>query len=114
MHGVYRLTNSTGGGTYATGRFGQAVVLDNTPIEVGTRNSSWSTDEGAHGTWKFTEMKYRMTLEAWVYPTNDTADERKVMAKHTYWDGGYALVLKKIDGSLRAGLLTNVNGGGIV
>ena len=56
-------------------------------------------------------MKYNMTLEAWVNPTDDT-NERKIMAKHTYGEGGYALVLKQLDGSLRVGLLTNIDGGG--
>ncbi len=113
-------------GTYETGKFGQAIGADNQPIEVGTEDCDWSTAENkyndtsetsgpghfhvGHGTWKFTEMKYNMTLEAWVYPTDDT-NERKIMAKHTYGGGGYALVLEQIDGILRAELMTNVNGG---
>ena len=98
-------------GSYVPGRFGNAIEINDQPIEVGTENCLWSTDAGYHGTWKFTEMKYNMTLEAWVYPTVDDG-ERKILAKHTYWSGGYALVLKQINGRLRAGLLTNINGGG--
>ncbi|MFH1278257.1 MAG: LamG-like jellyroll fold domain-containing protein [Candidatus Eisenbacteria bacterium] len=109
MHGVGRVA----AGSYATGRFDGCIEVSDHPVEVGTRNSYWSTDEGHHGTWKYTEMKHHMTLEAWVYPTVDTG-ERKILAKHTYTDGGYALVLKELGGALRAGLLTNVNGGGEV
>jgi predicted CXXCH cytochrome family protein len=108
LHGTWRVSP----GSFVTGRIGSAIELNDEPLEVGTRNEYWSTDEGQHGTWKYTEMKYNMTLEAWVYPTDDVQDERIVMAKHTYWDGGYALTLVKVDGSYRAGLLTNVNGGG--
>lgn len=107
MHGTWRVA----AGSYAAGRFGYGIEVSDHPVEIGTRNSYWSTDEGHHGTWKYTEMKHNMTLEAWVYPTVDTG-ERKILAKHTYTEGGYALVLKELDGSLRAGLLTNVNGGG--
>jgi len=98
-------------GSFVTGRFGKAIEVNDQPIEVGTENCKWSTDAGYHNTWVYTDMKYNMTLESWVYPTDDTG-ERKIMAKHTYWSGGYALALKKINGSLRAGLLTNINGGG--
>ncbi len=98
---------------YAAGKSGKAVVLNgNSPIEVGSRNSYWSTDEGKHGTWKYSEMKYNMTLETWVYPTSDTNDENFLFAKHTYNDGGYAFQLRKVDGTLRAALVTNVTGGG--
>lgn len=107
MHGVWRVA----AGSYAGGRFGNAIEISDHPVEVGTRNEFWSTDEGRHGTWKYTEMKHHTTLEAWVYPTVDTG-ERRILAKHTYWDGGYALVLKELDGALRAGLLVNVTGGG--
>jgi hypothetical protein len=100
-------------GTYATGHSGKAIVFNgDQPVEIGTRNAYWSTDEGYHGTWKYTEMKYNMTLEAWVYPTSDTQDENHIFSKHTYLDGGYAFMLKKMDGTLRAALLTNVTGGG--
>jgi predicted CXXCH cytochrome family protein len=98
-------------GTLVAGRFGNAYEFDDSPIEVGTENCQWSTSAAYHGTWKYTEMKYNMTLEAWVYPTVDDG-ERKILAKHTYWSGGYALVLNKINGRLRAGLLTSINGGG--
>ncbi|NIM51443.1 MAG: hypothetical protein GTO22_19715, partial [Gemmatimonadales bacterium] len=99
-------------GSYVPGRFGNAIEVDDQPVEVGTRNCYWSTDAGRHGTWKHTEMKYNMTLEAWVYPTDSSGTERRIMAKHTYWDGGYALVLRRVGSSWRAGLLTNVTGGG--
>ena len=108
MDGVWRVT----AGSFVSGISGNAIEIDDDPVEVGTENEYWSTDEGKHGTWKHTEMKYNMTLEAWVYPTNDSVDERKIMAKQNYSDGGYALTLKKVDGTYRAGLLVNVNGGG--
>jgi hypothetical protein len=98
-------------GSFVTGRFGSAIEINDQPIEVGTENCQWSTSAAYHGTWKYTDMKYNMTLESWVYPTLDDG-ERKIMAKHTYWSGGYAFVLNKIEGRLRAGLLTNINGGG--
>ncbi len=107
MHGVWRVTS----GTYVAGYFGNGIEVDDDPIEVGTRDASWSTDDGAHGTWKFTSMKYNTTLEMWVKPTDDSVDERLLMAKHTYWSGGYALTLKKVDGTLRAGFKTNMTGG---
>ena len=124
-HEWCRPTGYPSSGSLADGKIGQAYEFNNSPIEVGTEDCDWSTaenkynDDGevsgpghfhvGHGTWKFTEMKYNMTLEAWVYPTNDT-NERKIMAKHTYGSGGYALVLELIDGILRAELMTNVNG----
>lgn len=109
MHGRW----FDGTGSYAAGRFGNAIVFNgNNPVELGTRDSYWSTDEGKHGTWKYTEMKDHMTLEAWVNPSSDANDENIIFAKHTYNDGGYAFMLKKVNGTLRAGLLVNVNGGG--
>ena len=108
LDGIWRVTS----GSYAAGHSGNAIVVDDDPIEVGTENEYWSTDAGRHGTWIYTEMKYAMTLEAWVYPTDDTANERLVLAKHTYSTGGYALTLKKVDGTLRAGLKTSMTGGG--
>jgi hypothetical protein len=115
MHGVWRVTT----GSFAAGRFGQAIVVNDNPVEIGTRDATWSTCEGGPcgtsgqggGTWKYTDMKYNMTLEAWIYPTDDSGDERRIMAKHTYWTGGYTLELKKIEGTWRAALLTNMNGG---
>jgi len=98
-------------GSYVAGKSGQAIEINDQPIEVGTENCQWSTNEGYHDTWKYTEMKYNMTLEAWVYPTDDTGSERRIMAKHTYWTGGYTLELAKIDGTWRAALLTSINGG---
>ncbi|MBI5342301.1 MAG: hypothetical protein HZB63_03130 [Deltaproteobacteria bacterium] len=110
MHGVWRLTNSPSGGTYAAGRVGQAAVFADTPVELGTQNSYWSTDAGYHNTWTATEMKFNMTLEAWVYPTDANGNERRILAKSWYYDGGYALMLRKVNGAWRAGLLTNNTG----
>ncbi|MEW6601281.1 MAG: cytochrome c3 family protein [Nitrospirota bacterium] len=91
-------------GSFATGKSGQSVMLDGgRNIQVGTENDRWSTDEGYHGTWKYTEMKFNTTLEAWVYPTDDAADEYIIFSKHTgYSDGGYQFALRKINNSLRA------------
>jgi predicted CXXCH cytochrome family protein len=108
MSGVWR----NGSGSFVSGVSGQAIEVNDNPIEIGTRNEFWSTDEGRHGTWRYTEMKYNMTLEAWVYPTSDVGGQKRILAKHTYWDGGYNFTLKKIDGTLRAALETNVTGGG--
>ncbi len=133
--------DADGAGSFTAGdegRYGTAIAVDDQPLEVGTEDCEWSTwptyftdmdDYGTpnhihygHGTWKYSEMKYNMTAEAWVYPTVDDG-ERKIIAKHTYWSGGYALVLEKIDafgddtppgwseGMLRAEFMTNVNGG---
>ena len=100
-------------GSFAAGKSGKAVVLNgDQPIEVGTTNAYWSTDEGKHGTWKYSELKYNGSLEAWVYPTQKGASEYLIAAKHTYNDGGYAFLLRSV-GSLRAALLVNVNGGGV-
>jgi len=102
-----------GAGTMVAGKAGKAAEFNgDNPVEVGTRNGFWSTDEGYHGTWKYTEMKYNMTLEAWVNPASDVADESIIFAKHTYLDGGYAFLLSKVGGTLRAALLTNMTGGG--
>jgi hypothetical protein len=119
-------SDPNGTGSFVSGRFGNAIQIDNQPVEVGTEDCDWSTAENSysdtrednglghthpgHGTWKYTEMKYALTLEAWVQPT-DANNERKIMAKHTYGTGGYALVLNQFDGTLRVGLLANVNGG---
>ncbi|MEW6418619.1 MAG: LamG-like jellyroll fold domain-containing protein [Nitrospirota bacterium] len=92
-------------GSFTTGKVGQAAVFgEDIGIQVGTENSSWSTDEGAHGTWKYTEMKYNTTLEAWVYPTDNAKSEYTIFNKHVGVsnNGGYAFTLKKIGGSLRA------------
>ncbi|MEW6219055.1 MAG: LamG-like jellyroll fold domain-containing protein [Thermodesulfobacteriota bacterium] len=107
LDGIWRVTS----GAFTTGKVGRAIEVSDDPVEIGTENAYWSTDAGYHGTWVYTEMKNNMTLEAWVYPTSDT-NERKILAKHTYWDGGYALVLKQLDGSLKVGLLTSIDGGG--
>ena len=99
-------------GAFVPGRSGSAIELDGDQcVELGSENEYWSTDEGRHGTWKYTEMKYAMTLAAWVYPTDDALAEYVLGAKHTYTDGGYAFLLRG-GGALRAALLVNVNGGG--
>jgi hypothetical protein len=92
-------------GSFVSGRFGSAIEINDQPIEVGTENCQWSTSAAYHGTWKYTDMKYNMTLEAWVYPTADDG-ERKIMTKHTLTNGGYALTLKQFNGLLRVGLIT--------
>ncbi|OGW12475.1 MAG: hypothetical protein A3G93_15375 [Nitrospinae bacterium RIFCSPLOWO2_12_FULL_45_22] len=91
-------------GSYTSGKSGQAVVLNGGKnVQVGTRNSYWSTDDGKHGTWKYTEMKYNTTLEAWVYPTDNAGSEYSIFTKHVgYNDGGYAFTLQKINNTLRA------------
>lgn len=101
-------------GSFIAGKSGQAISLNGDQlVQVGTTNANWSTDEGYHGTWKYTEMKYHTTLEAWVNPT-DTASstaEYTIFSKHTsYNDGGYALTLKKLDGTWRVVLNANVSG----
>jgi predicted CXXCH cytochrome family protein len=101
-----------GTGSFVSGKFGQAIQVNgNQPVELGTENDRWSTDAGYHGTWVYSEMKYNMTLEAWVYPTAGSNDENHIFSKHTYTDGGYVLLLKNVGGTLRAALMTNVNGG---
>ncbi len=100
-------------GSFTSGRFGKSILLDgDQPVEMGTRNEHWSTHEGYHGTWKFSEMKYNTTMEAWVYPTDANQSENLIFAKHTYTNGGYAMLLRKVGADLRAALMVNVNGGG--
>ncbi len=108
MHGRWFDTQ----GSYATGKSGKAVVLNgDQPIELGTRNSYWSTDEGKHGTWKYTEMKYNTTLEAWVNPSDGSNSEQIIFTKHVHYnDGGYRLSLKKMNGGLALVFYINVNG----
>jgi hypothetical protein len=102
-------------GSFAAGKVGQAAVLgEDIGVQVGTTNSYWSTDEGNHGTWKYSEMKYNTTLEAWVYPTDNAKNEYTIFRKHTgYNDGGYGFSLKKVNGTLRAvfNMLADKNGG---
>lgn len=90
-------------GSFAAGKVGQAAVFDGGKnVQVGTTNGYWSTDEGNHGTWKYTEMKYNTTLEAWVYPTDSSKSEYSIFTKHTgYTSGGYSFALRKIDNILR-------------
>ncbi|MCU7920981.1 MAG: hypothetical protein KZQ95_21875 [Candidatus Thiodiazotropha sp. (ex Epidulcina cf. delphinae)] len=108
MHGRWFDT----AGTFAAGRSGSAVTLNgDQPIELGTRNAYWSTDEGQHGTWKYTEMKYNTTLEAWVNPTDDAQNEYIIFTKHVYYNsGGYRLSLKKLNNGLAVVFHINVNG----
>lgn len=114
MHGRwmkdYDASWTTGTRSYQPGRIGTAIEVSNQSVEIGTQNGYWSTDAGYHNTWTASEMKYNMTLEAWVYPTDANGNERRILAKHTYWTGGYALTLKKINGAWRAGLLESATG----
>jgi len=124
MDGVWRLTNSPNGGTYAAGKTGNAAVFNDSPVEMGTTDATWSTcaggDCGTGGsnsggnTWKYSEMKYNSSIEAWVNPTSNPSDNksRYVAAKHTYWDGGYALQLIVKNGEYRVGYTTNMDHGG--
>ncbi|MBI4826969.1 MAG: hypothetical protein HY807_11230 [Nitrospirae bacterium] len=93
-------------GSYVSGRSGQAVELGGgKSIQAGTENANWSTDDGYHGTWKYTEMKFNTTLEAWVYPADNAANEYIIYSKHTgYNDGGYQFALRKFNNTLRAAL----------
>lgn len=100
MHGKW-YNNSAG--SFTTGKNGQAAVFDGTKnVQVGTRNDYWSTDAGNHGTWVYTEMKYNTTQEAWVYLTDSSKSEYSIFTKHTgYSNGGYAFVLRNINGIFR-------------
>ncbi|MBI5407984.1 MAG: hypothetical protein HZA14_01300 [Nitrospirae bacterium] len=91
-------------GSFTTGKVGQAAVLgEDITVQVGTENSYWSNDEGNHGTWKFTVMKYNTTLEAWVYPTDSAKSEYDIFYPHNgYNNGDYGFSLKKINNTLRA------------
>ncbi len=108
LHGKWYDQN----GSFVSGIFGYAIELNgNQLVQVGTRDDYWSTDEGEHGTWKYTEMKYNMTLEAWVYAAEDANTEYIIFSKHVgYGEGGYGFVLRKINNSLRAALNINVTG----
>lgn len=112
--GTYRLHSKwfNLAGSYGSGRYGRAVSLDgDQSVQVGTTNQYWSTDEGYHGTWKYTEMKYNTTLEAWVNPTETSSTEYSLFTKHVgYANGGYGLSLKKIDGTWRTVLNVNMEG----
>ncbi len=98
-------------GSYTTGISGRAVVLDGGKnIQVGTENEYWSTHAGRHGTWVYTHMKYNTTLEAWVYPTDDTVSEHSIYTKHTGYNyGDYAFVLKKVSGVWRAAFICQID-----
>ncbi|MBI4516036.1 MAG: hypothetical protein HY699_09510 [Deltaproteobacteria bacterium] len=91
-------------GSFAAGRVGQAAVFgEDVGVAVGTKDNYWSTDEGKHGTWKYTEMKYATTLEAWVNPNDDSKSEYTIFRKHTGYDsGGYGFSLKQVGATLRA------------
>ncbi len=90
-------------GSFAAGKSGQAAVFGpGVVVQVGTEDSYWSTDEGNHGTWKYTEMKYNTTLEAWVKPTADQNYHAIFTKSSGYGNGGYEFALQKIGGTLRA------------
>ncbi len=112
MHGRWQSQYEGGGaGSFVDGKSEQAIELNGDQlVEPGTTDGSWSTDEGAHGTWKYTEMRDNMTLEAWVSPTANVNNEYHLITKHTYYTGGYAFMLKNINGTLRAALMTNISG----
>ncbi len=115
LHGI----SFNGAASYVSGKVGNAIVLDDRPIEVGTEEYQWGSNEYNSGgpkgnTSKLTEMKYNTSIEAWVYPTSDPSDnrERKIAAKNTYWTGGYTLVLRPVSGQYRVGYVTNMGYGG--
>jgi predicted CXXCH cytochrome family protein len=112
LHGMW----INGSGSYVPGVVGNAIEVNDNPVEVGAERNVWdSTNEGLSGnTSKITEMKYHMTLEAWVYPTSDPSDDRNryIMTKHNYWSGGPSLRLIIKNGQYRLGLQTNMGYGG--
>ncbi|MBI5408464.1 MAG: hypothetical protein HZA14_03765, partial [Nitrospirae bacterium] len=101
-------------GSYAAGKSGQAVVLDDAhTIQAATQDATWSTCDGGDcgtghppnwggGGWKYTHMKYNTTLEAWVYPTDSSGSEYIIFSKHTWYNNGdYLFALRKIGSTLR-------------
>ncbi len=102
-------------GSYASGKNGQAIVLDGGKnVQVGTTNDNWSTDEGYHATWKYTEMKFNTTLEAWVYPTDNALSDYSIFTKHVgYANGGYAFELRKVNGTFRASFIAQLDNNGV-
>ncbi|RJR17297.1 MAG: hypothetical protein C4581_08275 [Nitrospiraceae bacterium] len=90
-------------GSYAAGKSGQAVVLSSGKnIQLGTTNAYWANDDGKHGTWKYFQMKYNTTIEAWVYPTDNAQNEYSVFTQHVgYGSGGYNFALRKFNSTLR-------------
>lgn len=98
-------------GSYTPGKSGQAAVLSGgMNVQVGTENEYWSTDAGRHGTWIYTHMKYNTTMEAWVYRTDDSANEYIIYSKHTgYGNGDYQFALAKVNGTLRAAFLAQID-----
>lgn len=103
-------------GSFAAGKTGQAAVLgEDKTVQVGTENGYWSTDEGYHGTWKFTEMKFNTTLEAWVNPTDNAKSEYTIFNKNVgvSTNGGYSFTLKRIGGTLRAAFSMAADNNGV-
>jgi predicted CXXCH cytochrome family protein len=115
--GTWRLHSKwySASGTFAAGKSGNAAVFgEDIGVQVGTTNGYWSTDEGNHGTWKYTEMKFNTTLEAWVYPTDSAKSEYTIFNKHVgYNNGGYAFTLKNLNGSLRAAFYMQADNNGV-
>ena len=123
MHGKWMYQTT---GTFSSGRSGYAVVLNGkSTIQVGTQDFTWSTCEGGPcgapkgvkaqggGAWKFTHMKYNTTLEAWVYPTDTTANKYSVFTKHTgVGNGDYALELRRYNGALRLVFICQIDNNG--
>ncbi|NIN37072.1 MAG: hypothetical protein GTO60_19055, partial [Gammaproteobacteria bacterium] len=62
LHGHW----TNGSGSYVAGKVGNAIQINDNPVEVGAEQNVWdSTNEGLTGnSSKITEMKYNMTLEA--------------------------------------------------
>lgn len=115
LHGI----SWNGAAAYTTGKVGNGVSVSDKPIEVGTEDYQWGSTEYNSGgpkgnTSKLTEMKYNTSVEAWINPTSDASDglERKIAAKHTYWDGGYSFVLRPVGEEYRVGFITNMGYGG--
>ncbi|MEW6419221.1 MAG: LamG-like jellyroll fold domain-containing protein [Nitrospirota bacterium] len=100
-------------GTFTAGKSGNAIQLTGSQlVHVGSEDSYWATDEGKHGTWKYTQMKYNTTLEAWVYPTADTSEEVIFSQMWGYTNGGYSFNLKNINNALRAAFYMQADNNG--
>lgn len=97
--------------TYSNGKSGKAVNLDgDQAIEIGATDGNWSTDAGYHGTWKYSEMKYNTTIEAWVKPTSTKSDQIIGGKLFGYNDSGYWFTLESVGGKFRAVYHANVSG----
>ncbi len=129
MDGIRRLTNSLTG-AFVTGVFGQgqAASFNDSPVEVGTEDCTWSTCAGGNccggssksggpaggNVWLLSEAKYNLSVEMWIYPTSDPSDNinRTLLAKHTSSTGGYAMQLKRVNSEYRVSIQANFAYGG--